>query len=100
MPMIGRGDGDSVYIFVLKQFANIDVGFWLCQTHLLRVAKALVQNLFIDIAQRGNLRPGHTLKPVEVVVAATSHSANRHADTIICAEYLSTQRKRGRAHGY
>src|ERR1700682_1205456 len=95
--MIGRGDGDGVNIFVLKQLANITVAFWPCQTHLLHVAEALVQNAFIHIAQSGNLRSWHTLKPVEVIVAATSHSANRHAHTIICAEYLPTQRKRGRA---
>jgi hypothetical protein len=81
--MIGRGDGDGVNIFVLKQLTNIDVGFWLWQSQLLDVPEALVQHAFIHIAQSGNLRSWDTGKPVEVIFAATSHSANCHAHTII-----------------
>src|ERR1700687_2382664 len=80
--MIGCGDGDGVNIFVLKQLTNIDVGFWLCQSQLLDVPEALVQHAFIYIAQSGNLRSWDTGKPVNVILAATSHSANCHPDTI------------------
>src|SRR6266567_1409967 len=85
MPMIGRGDRDGVNILVLKQLANVDVGFWLWQTQLLDVPEAMVQHVFIHIAQSGNLRSWHTRKPADVIVAATSYSANCHPHTIICA---------------
>src|SRR6267378_5192864 len=34
---------------VLKQLANIEVGFWLWQTQLLQVPEAVVQHVFIHI---------------------------------------------------
>src|SRR5229473_8709308 len=83
--MIGRGDGDGVNIFVLKQLTNVDVGFWLWQSQLFDVPEALVQHALIHIAQSGNLCSWDTGKPMDVIFAATSHSANRHTDTIICA---------------
>src|ERR1700730_4697675 len=98
--MIWRGDRDGVNVFVFKQLANIDVGFWLCQTQFFHTAEALVQYAFIHIAQSGNLCSWNTRKPVEVIVAATSHSANRHPDTIIGAKYFPTQSERRRAHSY
>src|SRR5216684_4204995 len=83
--MIGRGDGDGVNIFVLEELANIDVGFWLWQSHLLDVPDTMVQHAFIHIAESGNLCPRDTRKAADVIVAATSHSANCHAHTIIRA---------------
>jgi hypothetical protein len=96
--MIGRGDGDGVDIFVLKQLANIDVGFWLWQTQFLDVPEALVQNVFIHIAQGGNLCSWDARKTVKMIIAAASHSANCHPDTIVRAEDLAAQRKRSCAH--
>src|SRR5258708_33957658 len=81
--MIGRSDGDGGNIFVLKQLTNIDAGFWLWQSQLLDVPEALVQYAFIHIAQSGNFRSGDMGKPMEVIFAATSHSASCHAHTII-----------------
>ena len=86
VPMIGRSDGNGVDIFVLEQLANIDVGFGLGQSQLLDIPEALVQHVFIHIAQGGNLCPWNTRKTAEVIVAATSHSANCHPDTIIGAQ--------------
>src|SRR5260370_35764962 len=81
--MIGRGDGDGVNILVLKQLTNVDVGFLLWQVQLPHVPDALVQHAFIYIAKSGNLRSWDAGKPVEVIFAATSHSANSHPHTII-----------------
>src|ERR1700732_990426 len=100
VPMIGRGDGDGVNIFVFEQLANIDVGFWLWQAQLLDVAEALVQHVFVHIAQSGKLRSWDALKAAYVIVAATSYSANCYADAVICAQDLATQRKRCCAHSY
>src|ERR1700738_2043765 len=98
--MVGRGDGDGVNIFVLEELANIDVGFGLWQALLFDLAEALVQHVFIHIAESGKLCSRDTRKPVDVIVAAAAHSANCHSDAIIGAEYLPTQRKRSRAHSY
>src|SRR6266446_10199536 len=86
VPMIGRGDRDSVNVFVLKEFTDIDVGFGLWQSQLLDVPEAMVRHGLIHIAESGNLRPWDTRKAVDVIVTATSHSANCHPDTIICAD--------------
>ena len=83
--MIGSGDGDSVNIFVLQELTYIDVGFGLWQSQLLDVPEAMVRHVFIHIAESANLRSWDTRKAVDVIVAATSHSANCHPDTIICA---------------
>src|SRR5216683_568276 len=98
--MIGRGDGDGINIFVLKKLTNIDVGFGLWQSQLLDVREAMVRHVFIHIAESGNLRSWDMRKAVDVIVAATSHSANCHPHTIICAEDLATQRKRSCARSY
>src|SRR5258708_26957066 len=95
MPMIGRGDGDGVNIFVLKQLTNVDVGFWLWQSELLDIPAALVQHAFIHIAQSGNLCSWDTGKPVNVILAATSHSANCHPDTITRAHHPGVTRRGG-----
>src|ERR1700723_520865 len=84
--MIRCGDGDGVDLFILEQFANIDAGFWLWQSHLLDLFHTLLRNVFIDVAQNGQFRSWDARKAVDVVVAAASHSANRHADTIVCAK--------------
>src|SRR5260370_3411489 len=87
--MIGRGDGDGVNIFILKQLTNIDIGFWLWQSQLLHVPEALVQHAFIHIAQIGNLRSWNTEKPVEGIFAATSPAANYHPHPIIRTHHTS-----------
>src|SRR3977135_2989017 len=98
--MIGCGDGDGVNIFVLEELADIDVGFGVWQALLLELAEALVQHVFIHIAQSGKLCSRDTRKPVDVIVAATAHSANCHSDAIIGAKDPASQRKRSSAHGY
>jgi len=80
--MIGRGDGDGVSIFVLKQLTNVDVGFWLWQSELLDVPRRWFNTLSSTSPQSGNLCSWDTGKPVNVILAATSHSANCHPDTI------------------
>jgi len=65
--MIGRGDGDGINIFVLKELTNIDVGFGLWQSQLLDVREAMVRHVFIHIAESGNLCPWNTRKAVDVV---------------------------------
>src|ERR1700730_753282 len=100
VPMIGRGDGDGVDIFVLEELANIDIGFGLWQALLLDVAEALVQHAFIHIAQSANLCSRHAGETLNMVVATTAYSANCDADTIVCAEYLAAQCNSGRAPGY
>src|SRR5207253_9344186 len=80
--MIRRSDRDGVNIFVFEKLTNIDVGFWLWHAQLHHVPETLVQDGFIHVAQSGNLRSWDTGKPMDVILAATSHSANRHAHTI------------------
>src|SRR6266404_5274197 len=58
------------------------------QAQLLDVTDALVQHVFVHIAQSGKLCSRHTLKTMYVIVSAASPSANCHADTVICAEDL------------
>src|SRR4029077_1279485 len=86
-------------IFVLKQLADIDVGLGLGQPKLLHVAHALIQNALIDIAERGDFRSGNMRKAMEVVVATASQSANRNANTIVCAEHTSAEGERRRPNG-
>src|SRR5260370_14298091 len=85
VPMIGRGDGNGVNVFVFEQLAHIHIGFWLWHSELLHVSDALVQDGFIHVAQSGSVRPGDTGKAMAVILAATSHSTHRHAHTITSA---------------
>ncbi len=83
--MIRRSDGDGVDIFVLEQLADIDVGFGLWQSQLIDVPEATVQHGLIDITERSNFCPWDARKAMDVIVAATSHSANCHLDAVIRA---------------
>src|SRR5438309_5974409 len=98
--MIRRGDGDGINIFVFEELANIDVGFWFCHAEFLDVAETLVQYVFVDVAESGKFCSRDMRKAADVIVAATSHAANRHSDAIICAEDLASERERSRANGY
>jgi hypothetical protein len=98
--MIGRRDRDGINIFVFEELANVDVGFWLWHAEFLDVAEALVQDVFVDVAESGKFCSGDMRKAADVIVAATSHTANCHSDAIICAENLASERERGRANGY
>src|SRR6266436_1415867 len=100
VPMIGRGDGDGVNVFVLKELANIDVRFWLWQTPLLDLAETLVRHVLIHIAQSGKLCSRDPRKPEDVIISAAAYSADGHPDAIICAEDLAIERKRSCAHRY
>src|SRR5712664_3162004 len=98
--MIGCGDGDGINIFVFEELANIDVGFRLWHAEFLDVAEALVQYVFVDVAESGKFCSGYMRKAADVIVAATSHTANCHSDAIICAEDLASERECGRADSY
>jgi hypothetical protein len=98
--MIGRGDGDGVNIFVFEELANVDEGFRPGHAELLHIAEALVQYAFIDVAQSCKLCSREAGKAADVIIAATAHSANRNADTVIRAENLASKREPSRAYGY
>src|SRR4029077_10130911 len=100
VPMIGRGNGDSIDILVLQQLAHIDARFCLWKTQLLHVPEPLARHAFIHIAQCDDLRSWHARKTVNVIVAAASHSANCHPDAIIRTEDLAAQRKCRCSHSY
>src|SRR5437660_4821175 len=84
--MIRRGDRDGVNILVFEQLSNIHEGFWFWHAQLLHVPEALVQDAFIHVAQSGNFCPWDTVKTVNVIFAAASHTANSHPHTIIRAD--------------
>src|SRR5579859_1635113 len=95
MPMIGGGDGDGVDILIFEELANIDVGFGFRQTHLLDAGKALVQDVFVDIAESGKLDARDVRETADVVVAAAAHATDSHADAIVGAENSAAECKRG-----
>ena len=100
VPMIGCGDGDSVYIFILQQPADVRVGLWPWHSRCRDFAKTLVQDAFIYIAQGGDLCSRNARITVNVIIASTSHSANRHPDSIIRAQNSSAQCECRCPHGY
>ena len=85
VPMVGSGDRDGVDVFVVEQLADIAVGFRFWQAKFLDVVKALVEYVFIHIAQSGDLSGGDMREAVDVIDAAASHTANGHAHAIVCA---------------
>src|ERR1700730_11280300 len=90
VPMIGSGDGDGVNVFVVEKLANIDVGLRPWQAELLDLIEALLRDVFVDIAESGQLGLRDARKTMDVIVAAPAHPADGHADAIICAENLAT----------
>ena len=62
--MIGRGDGDGVDFFVFEKLADVDVGLGFGAAQFFDVGEALVQNIFVDVAERGDFDvPGTLGKP-------------------------------------
>ena len=99
VPVIGRGDGDGVDIFVFEQLANVDVGFRLGQAHLFDFADALAGDVFVDVADGDDFCSRDMRKAVDVIVAAAAHSADGYADTFVGAENFAAERERSRAYG-
>src|SRR5208282_1464204 len=96
--MIGSGDGDGVDVFVFEELANVDVGFWFWQTHLLDFGDALARDVFVDVADGDDFCSRDARKAVDVIVAAAAHSANGYADTIVCAKNFAAERERSCAY--
>ena len=63
------------------------------------VSNALAQHVFVDIAQRGDLRSRHAREPFDVIGAAASDSADGYAHAIIGAQDFAAERERCRACG-
>lgn len=99
MPMIGSGDGDGVDFLVLEKFAHIDEGFRARAAEFLDVAETLVENVFVDVTEGGELDAGDIRETMNVVLAAATSAADGYADTIVSAENFAAERERCRAHG-
>ena len=99
MPVIRRRDGDRVDILVLEQLADVAVrlGFW--QTHLVEFGEALIENVFVHVAKRGDLRLLDLRVALDVVIAAPAHAADRHAHAVIRAEDATACAKSSAACG-
>jgi hypothetical protein len=96
--MIGSGDGDGVDVFVFKERANVEERFRARQAHFLDVAEALVQDIFVNIAESGEFDSRDMREAADVVVATAAHPADSDADAIVCAENLAAQSQSGCAH--
>ena len=100
VPVIGRGDGNGVNIFVLKQPSNVAVRFGPCQPHLFRVTETLVQYAFVDIAHASDFGPRNVGEALEMIVAAAPESTNCQPHPVIGPKYCASQGKGSCAHGH
>src|SRR4051812_37057955 len=100
MPVIGRGDGNSVNILVLKKPADVAVRFRSGQPHLFRITETLVQYALVDIAHAGDFGPRNVGEALEMIVAAAPESTNCQAHPVVGAKYSASQGKGRRAHGH
>src|SRR5579875_3614819 len=50
------------------------------------IAQPAVEYIFIHITQRGDFGPGQTRIFADMIKAAASNSANRHANAVVCTE--------------
>src|SRR5580704_14627818 len=83
VPMVWRGNRDSVNLFILKQFADVHVSLWFWQAHLFDLANALARDVFIHIAESRKLGSRNLRESVDVIVAAAAHSTNADTHAII-----------------
>src|SRR5579871_6962598 len=83
VPVIGRGDGDGVNIFVLEQLADVAIRFWPGEPHLLGVAETLVEHAFVDVTHRSDFSPGNVREALEMIIAAAAESANGQPHPVV-----------------
>lgn len=98
MPVIGSGDGDGVDFLVLEKLAHIDVGFRARTAQFFDVAETLVEDVFVDIAEGGELDAGDVREAADVILATATCAADGDADAIIRAEDFAAERERRRAN--
>jgi hypothetical protein len=75
MPVVRRGDGDSVDGFVLEELADIGEG--------LGIATRAPQHVFINITNGCNLHIGEPGKTSHVVLATSVKATDSYSHTII-----------------
>ena len=99
MPVIGRGDGDGVNLFVFEKFANVDVGLRLGKAEFFDFAEALAKT-FSSTSQSAAISTFRDfVKAVDVIVAAAAHAADGDADAIVGAENFAAECQGGSAYG-
>ena len=98
--MIRRGDGDGVDVFVFEKLADVGVGLRLGTAEFFDVGEALVEDVFVDVAERGDFDVGNFVEAVDVIDAAAARAADGDADAIVGAEDgVRLERERGGADG-
>src|ERR1700733_12510286 len=100
MPMIRRGNRDGVDLFVFEKFANVGVRLRFRTTEFFDVGEALIENVFIDVAERGDFDVAHFIEAVNVIDTAAARAADGDAHAIVRAEDgVRLESERGGADG-
>lgn len=97
--MIGSGDRDGVDVLVFQELTKVDVGLGLGNAEFFDVGEALVEDVFVDIAQGDDLRVGDFGEPVNVVDATAAGAADGDADFVVGAENFAAEGEAGRGDG-
>ena len=102
MPVVGRGNTDSIDVLAVQQLANVLIAFDL-QTLLLKPAYAGdAQVVFVRVAQGGNADVSEGEQFLKVIAAPSADADNGDADVVVGAAERPVgpdRRQRNRRHG-
>ena len=101
VPVVGRGNTDSIDVLAVQQLANVLIAFDL-QTLLLKPAYAGAQVVFVRVAQGGNADVSEGEQFLKVIAAPSADADNGDADVVVGAAERPVgpdRRQRNRRHG-
>ena len=94
MPVVGRGDGDCVDVFVGEELAHVVVALGLFAGEFFGGGLAGFEGGLVDVAERYDAGVGEGGVALDVIVAASADAYDTDVDFFIGAEHAA-QRKCG-----
>ena len=98
MPVIGRGDGDGVDIFIGEELAHVVVALGLLAGQLFDRGLAGFERGLVDVAQGHDARVGQSGVALDMIVAATADADDTDVDLVIGAEHAAQGKRGARRH--
>src|SRR5262249_2896991 len=75
VPVVRRGNGNSINRFVLEQLANVNKSLWLGLASV-EPGEPFRQHVFVNVTKRHNLDVGEPQKPLKVILATAMQAAD------------------------
>ena len=86
VPVVGRGDGDGVDVFVFQKIANVGVGGDFGRIVFFQLVDSAADDVVVNVAKSGDADAGNAAEAVDVRASASVDANNSDSDVFVGAE--------------